>query len=194
MNAALTRETVSHAVIIAAVCIGAWMLFVQSKMHEVAELEATAALVHSDDGEITQADIETAGRKMAQIHNQVEQIEAGNRLSRDTSKMYGMIMDLAGKHGVAVQTIAPGAIQKSEETGVTMTRVDVTAEGRFDHVASFLAAMDHIDGFVRPVSLAITPLSDGPGGAVVIRFGCEALAFELPPALAAMAGGDHGQR
>ena len=111
MNAAMHRETISHSVIIAAVCVGAWMLFVQPKMREVAELEATAALADpTQDGAITQTDIEAAGQKMTQIRKQVAQFVAGNEASHDTSKLYGLIMDLAGKHGVSVQTISPGAV------------------------------------------------------------------------------------
>ena len=194
MSSTMHRETVSHAVIIAAVCIGAWMLFVQPKMREVVELESTASLAKSEEGAISQADIEVAGRKMAVIRRQVEQIQAGSLLSRDTSKLYGLIMDLAGKHGVAVQTISPGATIRNEETGVSQTRIEISAEGRFEHVAGFLDAMDQIDGFLRPVSLTMVALSEGPAGSVIVKSGWEAMTFELPPALTAMAGGDHGQQ
>jgi Tfp pilus assembly protein PilO len=194
MSASMHRETFSHGVIIAAVCIGAWMLFVQPKVRETAELEAQLAAANPDAGGITQTDIEAAGRRMAQIKQRLAAIQESNDLSHDTSKLYGLIMDLAGKHGIAVQTISPGARQKGrEDYGMTLTRIEISAEGRYDHVAAFLDAVANIGGFLRPVSLSVAPLSDGPTGAVIVRYGCEALTFELPPALAAMAGGDHGQ-
>ncbi len=190
------RDTISHGVIIVAACVGAWMVFVQPNAGEIAKHEATIAAAAADTGALSQSDVEAAAHKMSEIREQLDDIRAKNEMSRDSSRLFGMIMDLSQEHRVKIQNMSPGSLPKgADQSGVSATRIEMSAQGRFDDLASFLASIDDIDGFIRPVSLTLVPMHEEGPGTLTIRFSCEAVTFELPTALASMTGGTtNGQR
>jgi Tfp pilus assembly protein PilO len=195
MSDPTNRDTISHGVIIVAACVGAWLLFVQPNAREIAQHEATIAAAQSNTGAMSQSDVESAAQKMSQIRQRLDHIRRQNELSSDSSRLFGQIMDLAQKHGVKIQHMSPGSIAKgADPNGVAASRIEMAAQGRFDDLAAFLEAVDEMEGFIRPVSLAMVPLHEEGPGMLTIRFSCEAVTFAMPSALAAMTGGTNGQR
>lgn len=194
MSASPHRDTISHGVIIVAACVGAWLVFVQPNAREIVEHEATIATAAADTGALSQADVESAAHRMSQIRQRLDDISRQNELSHDSSRLFGLIMDLSQTHRIKIQNMSPGSLPKgADDTGVSATRIEMSAQGRFDDLAAFLEAVDQINGFIRPVSLAMVPLHEEGPGMLTIRFSCEAVTFELPEALASMTGGSNGQ-
>ena len=62
-----------------------------------------------------------------------------------------------------------------------------------EHVTSLLlqGALDGLAGFVRPVSLILTPLERDGTPVVRGRYVCEAVSFNVPEVLSSITGGDH---
>lgn len=175
------REFIIQALIIFAVCIGAWMIAVQPKVRELSRLEQTIAENSPAAGAINQQTVEDAAARMGSVRQRLTQIDAANRLAGDSSKLYGLVMDLADTHGVQVQSLQPGAVQKksSTESPVSVMRLDLMVEGSYENVASFLEAVNDLDVFVRPNSLQIAPTRVNGKPLVSATFGCDVLSFAV---------------
>ena len=103
-----------------------------------------------------------------------------------------MLFRSARDHDVVVPSLDTGAMGRpSEELPVATTPIDLTIEGEYDSVAMFLHALDGLAGFVRPVSLILTPLERDGTPVVRGRYVCEAVSFHVPEVLSSITGGDH---
>jgi len=188
MSVLLDREFIVQAVVILAVCLGAWMMAVQPKVRELARLEQTIAENSPAAGAINQQTVQDAAARMNTVRQRLTQIDAANRLASDSSKLYGLVMDLADTHGVQVQSLQPGAMQKKSptETQVSVMRLDLTVEGSYENIAGFLEAVNDLDVFIRPNSLQVAPTRVNGKALVSATFGCDVLSFAMGDTLSGL--------
>lgn len=193
MNFPIDRQLVVHFVLAVAVCLGGWMTFAKPKLGELRELQ-TAIARNRRVMAVDPRDVEDIGQKTARLAARAALINTRSRTSGDSSKLYGVITSLARTHGVRVPSLDPGAGPRaSADVPVAATRVELTVEGGYESVASFLHALDGIAGFVRPVALSLTPFERNNEPAVRARYVCESVNFHVPEALAAIQGGNRAQ-
>jgi len=191
MNGPLDRQLIAQIVIILAVCAGGWMTLVEPNIDELHRLEATIADAASSPLPMGQESIEQMADQFARVRDRFRRIEVRNEFAGDSTRIYGLIMDLAEEHGVTVQRLDPGSDRRSrdEEAPVRLTTLDMTIEGGYEQVAVFLEAVEELDGFIRPLTLSITPREEDGRSFVEARFACQAVRFTLPEELTAMVGG-----
>jgi len=190
MNQTISRELLAHGLIIAAVCVGGWVMLVQPKANALAELESTIEASQAGDVPMTQAGIEQLTAQLEGAKQRLDVIRARNALAHDSTQLFGRIMQLANEHGVTIERLQPGTTRRKlpDDTG-TAVRVDLTANGDYQDVARFLDGVVRMSAFVRPVSLSLQPSGD-VDQFVSARLVCEALSFKLPEELASMEGGN----
>jgi len=195
MNVFLDRRLLSEFAIVLALCIGGWMMFVQRK---IVELQGLEAAVHEASAHVLQSDqgaVEHMAGQLQTVRSKMQAIEARNAFARDSSHLYGAVMSLAETHGVTVKRLDPDAskgTQADEDQPVHIARFSLLGEGDYESVASFLGAIDRIQGYVRPLSLTLGPREGTIGPEVQIRYEGEALSFRLPGALSALVESAHG--
>jgi Tfp pilus assembly protein PilO len=193
MNGPLDRQLLAQLIIIVALCAGGWMMIVQPQIDELHELRATIAQARSTQTSLGEGTIEQMADELTAVRDRFRRIEARNTFADDSTQIYGLIMDLAAEHGIAVQRLDPGSNQRTgdEEEKVHITTLDITVDGGYEQVAMFLEAVGDLDGFIRPVTLTITPRQDEDRSFVEARFACQALRFALPEELTALVGERH---
>ncbi len=193
MKFPIDRELIVHFVLALAVCLGGWMTFARPKLDELRELQISIAR-NRRVAAVDPAAVEDIGRKTARLAARATLINTRSRTGGDSSQLYGLITSLARSHGVRVPSLDPGSGPRaSAEKPVAATRVELTVEGGYESVASFLHALDGIAGFVRPVALSLTPFERNDEPAVRARYVCESVNFHVPEALAAIQGENGAQ-
>ena len=193
MNVPIDRELTIHFVLAVSVCLGGWMTFAKPKLAEWRELQTSVAR-NRGFGPVDPEATEDVGQKTAWLAARAAVIDTRSRASRDSSQLYGVITSLARRHGVHVPSLDPGSgSATSADSPITATRIELTVEGEYESVASFLHALDGIAGFVRPVLLSLTPFERNNEAAVRARYICESVNFHVPEALAAIQGENGAQ-
>ncbi len=194
MSVPLDRDFIAKGVIAAALCIGAWLMFVQPRMRELAVLEQTIAEHAAKPTPISQQTIELAAARVGEIRSRVREIEAQNALASDTSHLFSIIMDLASQYQLSVQGIQPTmASQKTTDREYKATRVDVVLEGEYEGIARFVEAVPQLHAFVRPATLTLTPLQRPNESRAHARFGFDVFHFTIADALAGLQGASNVQ-
>jgi hypothetical protein len=200
VNLPVDREFVAQAVIVAAVCAGAWIMLVQPKAQELARLERQIAETDHAGEALTPQGIEALAARITVSGQRLEEIRRHNAVAEDTSVLYGTIMGLATRRSVRVLAVQPSPLKETaKDSEIQAARLTINVQGRFDDVARFLDDMTGVDAFIRPMSLQVTPADEIGEGAVNVHFGCDVLAFNsdnvLKGAKAASAptGGANGQ-
>jgi Tfp pilus assembly protein PilO len=195
MNGPPDRQLIAQIIIVFALCAGSWMMLVQPQIDELHRLQATIAETHRSQVPMGEGAIEQMADELAQVRDRFRRIELRNEFAGDSTRIYGLIMDLADEHGVTVQRLDPGSDQGSdddEEAPIHITTLDMTIEGDYEQVAIFFEAVEQLDGFIRPLTLTLTPREEEGRAFVEARFACQALHFTLPDVLTAMVGGNDG--
>lgn len=192
MNGPLDRQLIAQIIIILAICAGGWMMIVQPQIDELTRLQATIAEIRNSQVPMGEGTIEQMADELAKVRDRFQRIETRNEFAGDSTRIYGLIMDLADEHGVTVQRLDPGSDQRSadEDAPVNVTTLDMTIEGGYEQVAIFLESVEHLEGFIRPLTLTLTPREEEGRSFVEARFACQALRFALPDVLTAMVGGN----
>jgi Tfp pilus assembly protein PilO len=192
MNLLLSRELLSQVVIILALSVGGWMLIVQPKISELGELKTMVAEAGSDPNAMGEQAIGQMADRMRAVRSRLVEIDAKNRFAEDTSRMYGIVMDLAREHDVVVRQLDPDSGRRAgdDEESIRVASLDLTVQGEYEQIAVFLSAMDSLGGFLRPKSLNVTPQYEEGRRFAEANFSCDVLRFALPEALAAMVGAD----
>ncbi|MCI0363377.1 MAG: type 4a pilus biogenesis protein PilO [Phycisphaerales bacterium] len=196
MNINIPRELAAQAVIVLAVCIGAWIAVVKPRAAELVQLEQTISESSSSLNSMSPETVENLQRKIASVQKRVAQVKLHNQLADDSSRLYGLVMDLADEHRVQVQRLQPGLELKkaNAESQFAAMKLDLTVEGRYEAVAAFLEQITNLEAFIRPVSLQITPTTVDGTPTATAEFGCEVLSFALAePLMGVKAGGADGQ-
>jgi Tfp pilus assembly protein PilO len=137
--------------------------------------------------------MEAAAKRMESVRQRLKEIEASNQLGGETSRLYGLVMDLADTHSVQIQSLQPVAGKPAKDDLVTMSKIELVVEGSYENVAAFIEAVHRLNAFIRPLSLQLTPRTiDGQPG-VTAALGCGVLSFALADALAQPGGAEHGK-
>jgi Tfp pilus assembly protein PilO len=184
MSLPFDREFISQVVIVTAVCAGAWFMLVQPKAVELARLERQMS-ANGETGALSTPDgIEALAGRVQQYNLRLGEIRRQNAVARDTSQLYGTIMNLAAARHVRVQAVQPSPPKdSSRQSPVRVARVTINVQGRFNEVSRFLDDMAQVDAFIRPTSLQMTPTEMDGEEAVSAHFGCDVLAFECDTVL-----------
>ena len=192
MNGTSTRELLAQIVIALAVCIGGWMILVQPAIDELREVESVITHTRAGAAGLNEGAIEKMADRMSDLRQRVEIVRRRSSLASDSSHLYGLIMDLAQEYGLTVQNLQPGSGREMSPDGrVGRTHIEMTLEGGYQQVASFLSTMQNIEGFIKPISLSLMPHErEGQQRLVVARYTCDALSFTLKDALSSLAGED----
>jgi Tfp pilus assembly protein PilO len=185
MKAKSPRDLIAQAVVVLAICVGAWLMLVKPKIDELARLEKQEAEHTAGSSQtLTQQTVENAARRMTALKDRVQTIKTYNALADDSSRFYGIVMDLADTHGVSVHSLAPGAGKQTEADGkITITRITLGVEGEYARVASFLDAVCTVNAFIRPLSLQIDPSRANDGSGVDASLTCDVLSFAVDGSL-----------
>ncbi len=196
MNGMIDRKLLAECIILLVVCVGAWLMIVRPKRNQLAGLETQIAHARSDPARESRGTVEQMAARLDDVRYDVRNVIRQNELGRDSSRMYGLIMELAKLHDVSVGRLDPGDRRESGATkGITRTSFSMSVSGRFRQVAAFLEGILKIDGFVRPGSLTLAP--DGVAGAnalVTAQFSCQTLSFDVPSALVSIVGDGHADQ
>ena len=181
MSLPIDREFLMQAAIALGACLGGWMFFVQPKAVEIQDLEASIQTLRAEAAALSYLSVEEIVRAAPALRERSGEIEARGAFARNTSQLYGRIMDLAKEHDVQVKNLRPGDQKFGRDKLLTVTRIDITAEGEYERVADFFEALDGIGAYMRAVSVQIAPMKRAVGGSyTVIQLGFEVLQFHLP--------------
>jgi Tfp pilus assembly protein PilO len=138
--------------------------------------------------------IEAAAQRMGALKLRMADIATYNQLAGDSSRFYGLVMDLADAHGVQVQSLQPGSIKQStDEKQVSVTRINLSVEGEYQQVASFLDGICNLNAFIRPQTLQISPTRSSSKDLVDVTFSCDVLSFVIADSLAGLGEQDHAK-
>ncbi len=193
MKVPIDRELIVHFVLAVAVCLGGWMTFAKPKLAELRKLQASVAR-NRHIAPVDPKATKDIGQKTAWLAARAAVINTRSRTSGDSSQLYGVITSLARSHGVHVPSLDPGSgLRANADSPITARRIELTVEGEYESVASFLHALHSIAGFVRPVTLSLTPFERNDEPAVRARFICESVNFHVPEVLAAVQGESSAQ-
>jgi Tfp pilus assembly protein PilO len=178
MNLAEHRDSIAQVAIVLTVCIGGWLMLVKPKAEEVARLQRIideqSAL---SAGGVNQQSIEAAAMRVQNIRTRLSQIESYGRLADDSSRFYGLVMNLAEAHQVQVHGLQPSVAKPISGGAANAASVHLRLSGPYENVAEFLHAVVDIEAFIRPTSLHIAPSRSLPAPSVEAEFGCELLSF-----------------
>ena len=188
MNGAFDRKLIAEIIVLLAIVGGAWVLIVRPKTTQFQVLQETIATAQSDPVRQRHAAISRMASQLDAVRERVNQVDHLSAYGRNSSQMYGLIMDLAKSHGVTVQALDPAPTRPAlgEMLPVEVARFDMRVDGHYRDVAAFLRGLGSIEGFVRPGSLGLTPRGSVSAAVVDAQFSCEVLSFNLPDALAGM--------
>ena len=132
--------------------------------------------------------MERIAKQAPRLRERSNEVEARGAFAHDTSKLYGRVMSLAKELGVQVKNLRPGDQKRGRDKTVSVTRVDITAEGEYEAVAQFLAGLDEIGAYLRTTSVQVAPTKRAGGSYTVMQLGFEVLEFQLPNVVVEMVG------
>ena len=185
MSGTINREFVAQGLITLVVVIGAWLMFVDPKSTQLRELEQTILASTKPVDQPSMPGDELA-QQAASLRKRISEIAQQNNAAVNSSELYSHIGQLAQQHGVVVQNMRPGAQAEEKEKGrVQSIRIDMSIEGPYRNAAEFLDAVTAVSGFVRPVTMTVSPIDRNGVQLVIVRYVCEVLQFELPESLMA---------
>jgi len=176
----IDRETITQTAIALGACLGGWMFLVQPKAVALREVDASIQKLRAQSSALSHLSVEPIAREAPKLRERIEEIEAKGAFAKDTSQLYGRIMSLAKAHDVQVKNLRPGDQKAGRDQTMTMTRIDMTAEGEYERLAEFLGALDGIGAYMRTTSVQIAPTKRAGGSYTIMQLGFEVLQFHLP--------------
>lgn len=184
MSLPIDREFVTQAVIALGACLGGWLVFVNPKAEELKEVEAAIAKHTAETASMDLSGIELVANLAPELRRRCDEIDRRNRTALDSSLLYGRFMEVATLNGIKVKNLRPTVERSSDKSAVmSVTRVDVTGEGTYEQIANFFDGLNNIGAYVRPISVQLTPTKRDSEESAVLQLGCEAVQFQLPPAI-----------
>ncbi|MHC4216871.1 MAG: hypothetical protein ACYSU7_00290 [Planctomycetota bacterium] len=180
MSLPIDREILTQAAIALGACIGSWMFFVQPKVVELRELDASIQKLRVQAAALSHLSIEEIARDAPKLKERSTEIGLKGAFARDSSQLYGRIMSLAKEHDVQVKNLRPGDQKAGRDKTMTVTRIDMTAEGDYENIANFFDALNGVGAYLRTTSVQIAPTKRAGGSSTVVQLGFEVLEFQLP--------------
>jgi Tfp pilus assembly protein PilO len=183
------RETLAQLIIIVAVSVGGWMMLVDPVTSEIKELELQIEEHELSEQGMNDASLQAVVGRVAKVRKRMDEIERCHELAEDSTALYAQLMELANGLEVRVQRLQPREdTRPTGVQGISVQRVDLTVEGRYEGVARFLDAIEKVRGFVRPASLRVTPFESQEGQLVVAQATYEVLQFTIDEVLTHVEG------
>ena len=180
MSLPIDRETITQFGIALGACLGGWMFLAQPKAVQLRDLDASIQKLRTQSAALSHLSVEPIARKAPKLRERSGEIEAKGKFAQDTSQLYGRIMNLAKAHDVQVKNLRPGDQKTGRDKMMTVTRIDMTAEGEYERLAEFFEALDGIGAYVRTTSVQIAPTKRAGGPYTIMQLGFEVLQFHLP--------------
>jgi Tfp pilus assembly protein PilO len=187
------REFLTQTVIALGACLGGWMFFVQPKAEAIQEAQINIQKLRAQTTSAGSLSIEEIARQAPVLRERSSEIEARGSFAQDTSELYGRIMDLAKAHDVQVRNLRPGDRKFGKDKKLTLTRIDMTAQGEYAQIAAFLDSLNAIGAYLRMTSVQIAPTKQAGGSGTVMQLGFEVLQFHLPKVVEEMRGASNGR-
>lgn len=205
MNGVIDRTVIAQAVIALAVCIGAWFLFVEPRTVEAQQLESDIRAGSQQAESTDQEMIQALAQRLDEVRSRIHRIDRRGEITRDSSHLYSVIMDLARTHNVTVTSLNPGSSAPTA-SGVRGSRsasahdeftvqreVAIVVSGRFADVALFVDAVQSLRGYIEVQYLSMAAAS-GTGDLVSARMTCRTVRFVLPESLRKLLGEETGRK
>jgi Tfp pilus assembly protein PilO len=186
VNVIIDRELIAQLVIVTAIAIGGWLMFVDPGVRETVQLEHELELqAKAQQQGVGAASLDQVLQRLDVMRSRSREIIARNEIGQETTRLYSLVRDLAEQHEVTLRRLQPGRGRATPGRNVATNQLEMHFESSLDAVAGFVDAVESIDGFVRPESLTLTPLSDER---VSGRYACSVLYFPLEDVVAQMEG------
>jgi len=191
----IDRTMIAQAVITIAACIGGWLVFVEPQAVEAQQLEEEIRVGSQHAAGIDQDTVQRLAQQLEQVRSRIRTIEERGEITRDSSYLYSIIMDLARTHHVSVGSLNPGSVttargrsRGSSNDGLAVHReISVTASGRYADIAAFVDAVQSLRGYIDVQYLSVAAASGEPN-IVNVRLTCRSVRFVLPETLRDMLG------
>lgn len=200
MSSIIDRTVIAQVVIALAACIGAWFVFVEPRSVEAQFLEEEIRAGSQQAAGIDQEMVQRLAERLDEVRTRVRQVEQRGEITRDSSHLYSVVMNLARAHDVTVASLNPGspAAARTGRSPRTGGRADdelavhrefsVSVSGRYADIARFVNALQSLSGYLEVQYLSIAAAS-GEAGIVNARLTCRTVRFTLPESLRRMLGG-----
>ena len=187
MSLPIDRDFVVQAFIVLSLCVGGWMFLVKPGARELRELDANITDQRRNAVSLDYGSLRESADKAPMIRRRARAIFAAGNFSTDSAALYNRITAASKEHDVRVKNLRPGVEREMGNKGrrFVVTRIDMTVEGDYERLATFLGAMDEIGAYLRPVSVQIAPSKSEGGSSTVMQLGFEAIRFDLPESLMA---------
>ena len=181
-----TREFLAEFVILAAVCVGAWYMLVDGRSTELADLNAEIAQTGTASTDALDIAESQFLQESSRIRDVLYDVQARSELAADASDLYDSVVSYARLHDVKVDRLTPSVRKhnKSNKDSAAAADLSLNVSARYEDIASFLASLKQLGGFVRPTDLRITAISDEEGRCSAL-LDLEVLSFDLTETLAA---------
>lgn len=203
MSSVIDRTLMAQIVIVLAVCIGAWFVFVEPRAVEaqLLEEEIQAGSVHAEA--VDQTAVQRLTVRLDEVRSRVRQIERRGEIARDSSHLYSVVMDLARAHEITVASLSPGAASNrsgarssrrsgpADEPLVVQRGFAVSISGRYADIAQFVDALQSLGGYIEVEYLSVAAAS-GRDDALNARLTCRTIQFTLPESLQNIVGRKEG--
>ena len=187
------RDLVLRIIIGFSLTVGAWVFFAQPRAAELSRLEMKIGEFHEQTSALGIAASLQVARDVQSMRLQLIQISERNSVSRDSSILYGLIKDLAKRHDVLVQKLQPIPEPPNRHSEMfTISKVEMTIQGEYKRIATFIDSLQEFGGHVRPNSLHLGALPSQSNEKVIVRLACDVISFELPETLVQMQAETNG--
>lgn len=184
MSLPIDREFVTQALIVLGVCLGGWMVFVKPMAEELAEIDARIEKHVADSATTNLGSIQLVADLAPKLRERCREIDLSNQVAMDSSLLYGRIMEIATANQIKVKNLRPTVEHSTDGNAqMSVTRIDITGEGRYDQIADFFEELNNLGTYIRPVSVQLTPTRRAGDATAVLQLSCEAVQFRLPDAV-----------
>jgi hypothetical protein len=199
MNAGSARPIVSEALIITAVCIGAWYGLVSAPEGRLARARQQAAVARAELAAAQAGDGQAAGlpgETPDSLRKRATEIDRLSGRCSDASALYDVITSLAQSSGVRMERLQPRQVPRTADprrvSGAQSAEAlgyAIDATGSYEAVVRFVRAIQHEGLTTAIASIRLTPVPGDASGRTVTA-SIETLHFHLtrPVASSAQAG------
>ncbi|MGI9015048.1 MAG: hypothetical protein ACR2GY_12490 [Phycisphaerales bacterium] len=179
------RDLVAEMLIIAALCVGGWAFFVDSRQSELAEIEAQLATVNAISTETIEHSFAQFADESRALKQLVRDVDRRNRFVADAAVLFESIMQYAREQDVVIDRLTPTISSNHTAGGAQqIARLSLSIEGSYEAITSFVAGLSELHAFIVPISIRLSPISDQPGRCTgLVEVGV--LSFPVSPSLLA---------
>lgn len=182
MMSSHVRTFLAQFAIVLSVSLGGWMMFVEPPLRRTIEAEATLAHHQAQFGESGRIPIEQIANRLDSMRRRIAEVEELSRFGRDSSEVYGEVLELAAMHDIRVQNMNPGTLEGQPNHRLARRIIDLSIEGSYEKVAMFLRQIEQLPGHARIMNAAMVPRG-ASNEEVEARVSCELISVSVPDSL-----------